>query len=179
MSDGESLFSAAHANDLGSSKPLNEKNLGLAWDKMVSQTGSDGEPANIYPRNLVVHPLYKRHAIKLVESSKLIVDMQKTSTSSDSTFAGDANPWNGELQVVSDPQLAAGSVANSIWYLTADPNIAPCGEMGFLGGKSEPECFIQEPNGDSEFKFETRLSKCRLIMGGTWKNYRTIVRANV
>ncbi|RLJ01535.1 MAG: hypothetical protein DRP08_05390 [Candidatus Aenigmatarchaeota archaeon] len=60
------------------------------------------------------------------------------------------------------------------WYLVADPKMYDTIEIGFLGGKEEPEIFVQDqPSIGSVFSADKVYYKIRHIYGGDVLDHRT------
>lgn len=104
--DGQYFFDVDHPDGKGgiysnlqTTKPLTDVNLDLAWTSMTSLTGSDGQTLGVMPTTLVVSPMLKMAARKLITLQ---------------TLAGGAdNPYAGLVDLVVLPQLG-----NSLdWYL--------------------------------------------------------------
>ena len=66
------------------------------------------------------------------------------------------------------------------WYLCADPADLPTIEIGFFGGKEQPELFVQDlPNVGSMFSNDQLTYKIRHIYGGAVMDYRGLYGAVV
>lgn len=63
------------------------------------------------------------------------------------------------------------------WFAVADPNMAPTVVMGFLGGRQEPELFVQDnPTVGSPFASDKIVYKIRHIYGGDVLEHRSFYR---
>ena len=127
MSDGQALFSAAHANLL-TGAVLSAESLEEAISTLWLTTGADGEPLDLQPGYLLVHP---------ADYFTAQVLMGSTSSLKNGENAGVMNPLAGIVQIIADPRIAAGS-----WYLFAAPSQAPVIEVAWLDGEESP--FIDE-----------------------------------
>lgn len=104
--DGQFFFDTDHPDGKGgtysniqTAKPLTETNLELAWTAMTSLTGSDGQSLGVMPTTLVVGPLLKMTARKILTLQTLA--------------NGASNPYNGLVDLVVLPQLGT----SLDWYL--------------------------------------------------------------
>lgn len=161
--DAKTLFHGDHNNDLGATKPLSHDTYEEAAEKLMAQTDIDGNPLDLTPRFLVVHSSNYYDAQRLVQS-----------ISRPGTGNNDINVHKGEVEVIKTNRVTSGR-----WYLLADPSLVETVEIGFLGGKQEPELFMEQADSGHAFDFDEERVKCRLIFGGAWTDYRGVVRANV
>jgi len=61
------------------------------------------------------------------------------------------------------------------WFATADPKMVPILEVGFVGGKEEPELWVQDqPNVGSVFTADKTTYKVRIWFGFCWLDYRGV-----
>lgn len=104
--DGQFFFDTDHPDGKGgtysnlqTAKPLTDANLESAWTAMTSLTGPDGQSLMAMPTTLVVGPLLKMTARK-------ILTLQTLANGAD-------NPYNGLVEVVVLPQLGT----SLDWYL--------------------------------------------------------------
>jgi len=159
--DGNSLFdNSNHANDLGTGKPLNHDNLEAAIEKMLVQTDIDGNYLSIPPRYLLVNPAQYYDALRLIKSE-----------ARPGTANNDINVHKGELEVI-----ASSWVTATYWYLIADPSMCETFEVGFLGGRREPEIFEESPQAGHAFSNDERRWKCRLVFGAASVDWRGFCR---
>ena len=127
MSDGQALFSNPHENLLAG-EALSAGSLEKAISTLWLTTGTDGEPLDLQPGYLLVHP---------ADYFTAQVLMGSTSSLKNGENAGVINPLAGIVQIIADPRIAAGS-----WYLFAAPSQAPVIEVAWLDGEESP--FIDE-----------------------------------
>ncbi len=167
MASGNSLFDATNHSNYATSAGISYANLTTGIAAIMNQTDSNGEPVNIYPRYLIVNPSQYNTAYQLVRSSTLM--MSGLPSTSSATYAGTANPWSGQLEIIVAPEVTAGS-----WVLMADPMLYPTLEVGFVGGRTEPETFIQDEGADTTFFRDTRYAKIRMAFAGAPMDYRTV-----
>jgi len=161
--DGNNLFdSTNHGNDLGASKPLNHDNLEAAIELMLAQTDLDGNPLDLVPRYLIVHPDQKYDAMRIILSEHKPSDVATI------------NVHQGELDLCVTSRITSGR-----WYLVADPSLIETLEIGFLGGRQEPELFEESELSDAAFDRDVKRYKARHIFGMVIPDYRGWVRANV
>lgn len=161
--DSKALFHADHANDLGATKPLNHDNFEAAVKLLMAQTDIDGNPLDIKPSLLIVHNDEYYEALRLVKS------MARPGTANN-----DINVHMGEVTVIPTARVTTG-----LWYVAGDPSMVETIELGFLGGRQEPEIFMEQADSGHAFAYDEERVKCRLIFGGAWTDYRGVVRANV
>lgn len=115
MSDGKSLFHAAHNNLLNVALDVN--GLSEARKAMRKQTGLDGAKLNISPVTLIVGPELE------TEAQKIIAPIS-------AALAGDVNPFAGSsLQLVVDSRIE-----DAAWFLAANPALIDTIELAFLDG---------------------------------------------
>jgi HK97 family phage prohead protease len=132
MSDGNALYSTAHANYAGTGTAITIAALGAARAAMRKQKGVGGtQPLNLSPTVIVVGP------DKETEAQQLIAPIQAQQ-------AGNVNPFSGLLKVVSDAQMVSNNSGLS-WNLFADPQIAPTIVYGYLRDSNGPQIVQFQP----------------------------------
>jgi hypothetical protein len=161
--DDKALFHSDHKNDLGASKALNHDNFEEAALKLMNQTDIDGNPLDLTPKMLVVHKDQAYDAARLMKS-----------LARPGTGNNDINVHLNEVEIVSTSLVTTGR-----WYLIGDPSIVETLEIGFLGGRQEPELFMEAASSGHAFDYDEERIKIRLVFGGAWTDYRGVVRANV
>lgn len=125
MSDGNQLFSVAHAN-IGTGGAVSKTTLSEARAKMRLQKG----PAGLATLNIVPKFLIAPAAIETV------VDSALNSISLDETNPGIANPFYKKFVQITEPLLDATDT--TAWYLVADPMSCDGLEVAFLNGQEAP-----------------------------------------
>lgn len=160
--DGKTLFHADHSNDLGASKPLSHDNLEAAVKLLTAQTDLDGQPLNLRPYALIVHPNQEFEAKRLLNSEYR-----------PGTANNDINVFRGMFP---GGVIVTDKVTATRYYVVADPALVDTFELGFLGGRREPELFEEAPGSGHMFEFEIKRYKGRLIFGGAHADWRWIVR---
>lgn len=164
--DAVALFhNGSHANDLGASKALTHDTLEEAVVKLTSQTDPGGQPMDQRPWALIVHPAQEFTAERLLNSELR-----------PGTQNNDKNAFRGKFP---GGVIVSSRVTSGRWYVMADPSQEETIELGFLGGREEPELFQEGKDGGRAFEFEEIRWKARMIFGGVPINWRWIVRANV
>ena len=151
MSDGEDLFSAAHANIVatGGGAPSIEQ-FDLVRQLMRLQRDMDGETRlNLSPLHVVVPPQLETQAITTSGGSwNVQADMQEF-------LSGTAqNPFRGFLNVVVEPRLTSSTQ----WYFFADPLLAPVLEHAYLDGYRGPQIESREAWTSLGMEFRVHLS---------------------
>jgi len=97
----------------------------------------DGNPLSIAPRILLVPPELEPKAVQLMTQSALIVTALGSTSSK--AVEPSANPFVGRYKIVTSNYLpAAGTVANSTWWLLADPADLSALDVVFLNGQQVP-----------------------------------------
>jgi len=120
MSDGNALFSSAHAN-LASAAGIDLASMTAARQLMAAQKSSDGTVLGLTPMFLICGPLLETTALQF--TSSLIVP---------TTPGGVVPPYFKTLNVVVDPRINDAS-----WYLAASPNQIDTIEYAYLEGAPE------------------------------------------
>jgi len=127
MTDGENLFSAAHANIETSGGAPTSITLGAGRLAMRKQTGLNGEPLDVQP-SFFVGPVLHETATEILLRSIALPDATYSS--------GVYNPWANKLTPIFDPYLDSQSIVG--WYLLAHPNQVPTIEVAYLEGEEQP-----------------------------------------
>lgn len=156
--DGTALYTAGHGN-LGSSA-LSYDSLNAAIEAVMAQTEADsGELLGIMPKYLIVPVQLRSTALILISSEKV-----------PGSAENDINILKGALEVVVSKYLR-GDTNN--WYLVCDPADGDWIEIGFVGGKQEPEILVQDvPTAGSMFTADKITYKVRHEYGGAVLDYR-------
>ncbi len=141
MSDGNALFSSAHANQAGSGGAINEATISAARKAMRVQTGVDGRVIQVAPRYLIVSP------DKETEAQKFLQTVQNSDYS--------ANIFYNSLTLIVSPRLTGNS-----WFLSADPAAVDTIYVAFLNGNETPR--IEERMG---FEVDGLEIKCAIDVG--------------
>ncbi len=127
MSDGNALFSAAHANLETDGDVISIASLSRARTAIRLQTGLDGSRLNLTPKILLVPPSLETVAQQFVA----IVAPQLVAA-----VPGNANPFSGLLQVIAEPRLEDDST--TAWYVIASPDQLDVLVYAFLEGETGP-----------------------------------------
>ncbi len=131
--DGNALFDATNHKNLGAS-PLSSSAVQAGVTAMREQTNFAGKRIGLRPKYLIVPPELEFTSLVIVKSAGV-----------PGSNNNDINPMMGYTQLIVSPQLpAAGTPANSSWYLAADPAEVDTIEIGFVGGQVNPALFIQD-----------------------------------
>lgn len=171
--DSNSLFDASnHSNDLGSATGYTRAALIDAIELFMEQTDRDGNPISLMPSTLLVKPGDLVAAMEDVRSaSKLAFNQEDDST----TMVGaDSAIGSFGLTVKASPFLTTNA-----FYLAASPSEAEMFEIGFLNGREEAEVLVENAASGFSFEHDAERIKARTIYGGTWVDYRGIVRGGV
>ena len=159
--DGVALINAAHNNFQAAA--LTEATLNLAIQQMRRQTEfSSGERLGLTPKILVVPVELEDTAWELIKSKIKIVALDNATTPSV------ISELYGMEFITNIWQLDVDN-----WQIITDPKKNPTAEIGFLGGRREPELFIQDQPNIGSFLTADRVTwKIRHIYGGDVLDHR-------
>lgn len=164
--DGNSLFdSSNHDNDLGSGKAFGQANLEALAKKIIDNTDEAGNPVELGLGG-VIHHSDERFTVQK------ILKLQRE----------DSDIFHPSVWGIPENRLAgveSNYVTTSRWYIFANTADIDLFELGFLNGQTEPEVWWESPNTGRGLMYDEIVTKCRLVFGGAWLNYRGIARANV
>jgi hypothetical protein len=164
--DSTALFHANHANT--GTAALDEAGLLAAENAMRDQTGY-GETAHKLgaanmPKYLIIPNELRNVANKLVNSPQAVTANENATT---------PNLFQGQYQII---VVDDWTDAND-WYLATDPMNTPILEVGFLGGREDPELFVQDqPTVGSQFTADKTTYKIRHIWGVGILDHRGLYR---
>lgn len=159
LSDGNALFSTAHANL--TTGALSVTSLGAAVAAMRVQTAlGSTDPLDLTPRVLLVPAAIETVARQLVSST---VDPAKSNAT--------PNPFANQLEVVSSARLDGTSTTQ--WYAFADNNQIDTVELAFLEGEETP--VVEE---EDEFDSDVRKVKVRHTFKPKAIDHRGMVRSS-
>lgn len=159
LSDGNNLFSTAHANL--TTGALTVTSLGAAKAAMMKQTalGSD-DPLELTPSVLLVPSDIETTARQLVAST---VDPAKSNST--------PNPFANQLQVAVSARLS--NTSDKQWYLMASNNEIDTVEVAFLDGEEAP--VVEE---ETDFNTDAINMKVRHTFKYKAIDYRGLVRSS-
>jgi len=157
--DSVDLFHADHGNL--STNELTSANLTSAKIAMKDQTALSSSITF-----LAAKPKYMLVPNEL-ETTALQLRNSKTEVTSDKD-ATVANPHEGTFDVIP----VSYWTDDDKWILVADPKLIPTIEVGFLGGKREPELFTEAPQSGSHFTADKVVCKVRFVFGGAIVDHR-------
>ena len=119
--------------------------------------------------------LTERYLLVPVELREVALQLERSSQVPDSANRA-VNIFAGTFQTIVVPQFTD---ANN-WYLMSSPDQLDMIEMGFLGGRREPEMFVQsDPTAGMNFTHDVVAYKIRHRYGGGWIDYRGSVASIV
>ncbi|HEY8127753.1 MAG TPA: prohead protease/major capsid protein fusion protein, partial [Hyphomicrobium sp.] len=150
MSDGNALFSTAHANVAASGAVISLTTLSAARQAMREQTGLLGEPISATPKFLLVGPGQETAAEQMVSEIQPIEPQG-------------VNPFVAKLQVVVDPRLTG-----TAWYLAADSSEIDGLEYAYLEGAAGPQI-----TSELGFQVDGVRFRIRLDFGGAFVDWRS------
>jgi len=160
MNDGKKVFDdgsqTAHGNR--GTAALSAVAVQAAMTTMMKQTTTAGKRLNLQPAYLLV-------PAELYFASRVIVESEFAPGSGNN----DANVLRGGLEPVAVPQF----VDVNDWYLVCEPAVSETVEIGFVGGREEPELLVQDlPRYGQAFTNDQIAFKVRWEFGGGWVDYR-------
>lgn len=161
--DGTALFLAGHNNTAVAA--LSNAALSAARVAMRKQTryGAATQRLNFTPKYLVVPAELEETAWTLVTSAVNVVAAANATV---------PNLHQG-MTLIIDPSFAD---VND-WFVIADPSLIPTIELGYLGGREEPELFVQDMgNVGSMFNNDSVTWKIRHIYGAAVLDFRGFYR---
>lgn len=158
------LFQVANHANLGAAA-LTNTSLTTAKIAMRTQTALDAGVTYlaIRPKYLVVPNELEALAIQLRDSVYIVPTAQEGAAS-----ANVANPHRGTFEII----VVDYWTDNNNWFLVADPDLVPTIEMGFLGGKEEPDLLTLAENTGSHFSADKIVFKVRQVFGGVALDHR-------
>jgi phage major head subunit gpT-like protein len=164
--DGNPLFDATNHGNLGTSA-LSSAAMQAGVTAMREQTNFANKRIGLRPKYLIVPPELEFTGMVIVKSAGI-----------PGSNNNDINPMMGYTQLIVSPQLpAAGTPANSSWYLAADPAEVDTIEIGFVGGQVNPAMFIQDnPLYGLNFTQDSVSYKVRHEYGGAVMDWRGLYR---
>jgi len=162
--DSTALFHADHSNLV--TVNLTSANFGAARKALMTQTapGASSMYLGAEPKYLLVPPDLEATARKLRDSD---VDI-------DSTTVDMGNPWKGTFDIIVIPFWSD----TNAWAVVADPTVVPTIEVGFLGGKEEPELYTEASNTGSAFTADKVTYKIRHVWGYVILDHRGMYKSN-
>ena len=160
MNDSTKVFDdgvqTAHGNR--GTSTLSSTALQAAITSMMKQTDTAGKRLNLRPRYLLVPADLLFTALTIVNS-----------TLTPGSANNDANVLKGVVEPVSVAQFTDATD----WYLICDPDDIEALEIGFVGGKEDPELLMQDaPLLGQVFTNDQMSFKVRWEFGGAWLDYR-------
>ncbi|HEY7348764.1 MAG TPA: Mu-like prophage major head subunit gpT family protein [Ktedonobacterales bacterium] len=164
--DSNPLFDAANHTNLGA-VALSSSAMQAGVTAMREQTNFAGKRIGLRPKYLIVPPELEFTGMVIVKSAGM-----------PGSNNNDINPMMGYTQLIVSTQLpAAGTPANSSWYLAADPAEVDTIEIGFVGGQVNPALFIQDnPLYGLNFTQDMISYKVRHEYGGAVMDWRGLYR---
>ena len=164
--DSATIFDAAHNNS--GTTALGEAGLLAAENAMRDQTAYDETTgvlgaANM-PKFLIIPNELRNTANKLVAGPTAVTITEDATT---------PNLFRGQYTVI----VVDDFTDATNWYLAADPMNVPILEVGFLGGREQPELFVQDqPTVGSQFTADKTTFKIRHIWGIGVLDHRGLYR---
>ena len=172
--DSVALYAAGHSNT--GTAALSLDGLNLVTIAMRDQTAY-GETSEIlgernYPKYLIVPNELEQRAIRVVNPTDAY--SYAVGTPDDTATVIDPQAFKGKgIEVVVYDQLTDATD----WWVVADPKNVSVLVMGFLGGRQEPEIFVQDqPNVGSAFTADKITYKIRHMYSGSITDHRPLYR---
>lgn len=167
--DSQTLFVAGHNNT--ATNALSGANLSAARKAMRKQTayGDSVELLSFVPKFLVTVADLEELAFELSTSSVAMPSGAPVGAASDLP-----NLHQGIVPIIVDYWSSTTK-----WITVADPSMVPTMELGFYGGREEPELFVQSDTANgSMFTADKITYKVRHIYGGAIVDFRGFYRGN-
>lgn len=166
--DVTALATVGHANLIATA--LTATNLAAARLLLKKQTDmSSGKRIGLAARTLIVPTDLEELAFQLTQSLQMLPDAGLSTTASPAARNFLAT------QGIKPLTVDYWTDATNFW-VTADPAQTPMIEIGFLGGREEPELFVQDtPNQGSLFSNDQITYKIRHTYGGAVIDFRGFV----
>ncbi|HEY4088866.1 MAG TPA: prohead protease/major capsid protein fusion protein [Bryobacteraceae bacterium] len=160
MNDTHALFDATnHVNYTSSGTAISVAALGVMTTAMRKQKGLNSIGfLNLQPKYLLVPVALDAIAKQYVAATTIVY-----------TKPSDFNPYNGTMQVISEPRLDAAS--STAWYASADPGQIDTIEYDYLEGQEG--VYMETRNG---FEIDGMEIKARLDFGCKTIDYRGLYR---
>ncbi|HET7767703.1 MAG TPA: Mu-like prophage major head subunit gpT family protein, partial [Chloroflexota bacterium] len=160
MADGSKVFDdgvqTTHANR--GTAVLSSTALQAAITSMMKQTDTAGKRLNLKPKYLLVPADLLFTALTIVNSTLV---------------PGSANNDANVLQGAVEPIPVAQFTDATDWYLICEPEDIESLEVGFVGGREDPELLLQDaPLLGQVFTNDQMTFKVRWEFGGAWLDYR-------
>lgn len=166
--DGSALALAGRTNIILTA--LSSSNLSSARLKMKAQADmSNSKRLGLAPRYVIVPNDLEELAFQLTTSDRVVPD------ASISTTAQAAAPNFVRKMNITPIVVDYWTDAND-WWVTSSLDQTPMIEVGFFGGREEPELFVMDmPNAGSLFSNDVITYKIRHIYGGAVLDFRGFV----
>jgi hypothetical protein len=162
--DSTAVFHSDHGN-LGTAD-ISSANWAAARKAMMTQSapGNSSMYLGLVPRYALCPPDLEM-TFRQLRNSEIDID-----TSGENV----ANPWKGTFDIIIIPFWSD----TDAWGAAADPNLVPTIEVGFLGGKEEPELMTEAPNTGSHFTADKVVYKIRHVWGYAILDHRGLYKSN-
>jgi transcriptional regulator with XRE-family HTH domain len=172
MQDGDALFHSNHSNDLGD-VALTYDNVVVGVKGLRKQTAFESdEKMGLGPHFLLTSVDQEALAEEIIGSTA------KATSAEDSTIK---NVLMTKFRMKALGTLGLGTAAARLlyWYVCASPKDADTIAVGFLGGRSQPDIFVQginTPTAGSMFDADMITYKIRQVAAATIIDHRWIQR---
>lgn len=170
MADGNPLIDATHNNLVATSPALDYDEFVNAVQLLRDQTEQDsGEKLGLRPWRLLTGPKREAKAIEVTESRV------KDQGSEDATISNANNRWG--VSAMMSIALGLTAATDDQWYVVTSPDDAETIAVGFLGGRDQPDIFVQgvdTPTNGSFFDADAITFKVRLVVGAKVLDHRWI-----
>ena len=156
-SDNHRVFDATNHGNRGNTA-LSSTSVQTGSIAMLKQANSAGKRLGIRPAFLLVPP-------DLAFSAQVLLQTASVPGSANN----DVNVLRGTMQ----PIVVPNWTDTNNWYMLASPDQIESIEVGFLGGREEPEMFVQDqPQNGQVFTNDAITWKIRWFYGQAWLDYR-------
>lgn len=165
--DSTALFHATShgANLVTSDLAASTYAAAVKWLRTSTVLGNDNIPIGLGPKYMLIPPDLEATA-KQLRNSDVDIDVS----------AGEniVNVWKNTFDIIMIPFWSDSDA----WAVIADPNMVPTIEVGFLGGREEPELFTEAQNSGSNFTADKITYKIRHVWGYGILDHRGMYKSN-
>lgn len=137
----------------------------VQWMRKSSVLGNSNIPIGLAPKLMLIPPDLEATA-KQLRTSDVDIDVS----------AGEniVNVWKNSFDIIIIPFWSDAAH----WVVMADPNLIPTIEVGFLGGREEPEMFTEAQNSGSNFTADKITYKIRHVWGYCILDHRGMYKSD-
>lgn len=169
-SDSARILSSTHANLISGNPALSYAGIVAGFLLFRNFTAQDtSEKLGLAPSILLTGPKIEATAWELTASDR------KATAAEDSTLESFVK--GKRIRPIMSIEVGKTTTTDDYWWLLADPREVETISVGFLGGRSTPDIFVQgeqTPTSGSVFTQDVITFKVRLVFGSTWVDWRGV-----